>query len=249
MTERLLIEALDKLASKGEHVDLWLRDDDCIEPTEALDAFLGAAAHYAIPTMLAVIPAYTDEALAKRLQDEPDVLVTVHGWSHENHASPGGKKRELGLDRPVEVVEKELRQGLQKLTALHEQRFMPMLVPPWNRIDPAVTELLPRLGYNSLSTFGPEKPAAVPMLNTHVDVIDWHGTRGGRDPDLLFAETAALCRSGGAIGVLTHHLVHDDVVAGFLKRLFSLTAPHPGCRWRSAADILASPAFPADQQT
>jgi len=153
------------------------------------------------------------------------------------------------LDRPVELVEQQLRQGFQKLTDLHGRHFFSMLVPPWNRIDPAVVALLPALGYSALSTFGPEKPTAVPMLNTHVDVIDWHGTRGGRDPDLLFAQTAALCRSGGAIGVLTHHLVHDDVVTDFLNRLFSLTAGHPGCRWRSAADILALPAFPADQKT
>ncbi|MGF9566237.1 polysaccharide deacetylase family protein [Neorhizobium sp. JUb45] len=249
MTERLLIEALDRLAANGKHVDLWLRDDDCIEPSDALDAFLGAAARHQIPSTLAVIPAHTGEALAKRLEREPDVLVTMHGWSHENHAPQGVKKRELGLDRPIDVVEKQLQQGLEMLTALHGRRFFPMLVPPWNRIDPAVVALLPALGYCALSTFGPEKAAAVPMLNTHVDVIDWHGTRGGRDAAVLFAETAAICRPGAAIGVLTHHLVHDGAVADFLERLFSLTTGHPGCRWRSAADILASPAFPADQKT
>lgn len=248
MTERLLIEALDRLASNGEQVALWLRDDDCVEPTAALDAFLGAAERHSIPATLAVIPAHTGEVLAKRLDDAPHVLVTVHGWSHDNHAPSGVKKRELGLDRPIQVVEQQLEDGLQKLRALHGARFLPMLVPPWNRIDPAVVALLPTLGYTALSTFGPEKPAAVPMLNTHVDVIDWHGSRGGRDPDLLFAETAALCLPSAVIGVLTHHLVHDDVVAHFLNRLFSLTAGHPGCRWRSASDLLVSPTLPADQK-
>lgn len=249
MTERLLIEALDKLAGKGEQVDLWLRDDDCVEPTAALDVFLGALSQQQIPASLAVIPVHTGEALVKRLEKEADVLVTVHGWSHENHGPQGVKKRELGLDRPIALIEEQLRVGLEKLVGLHGKRFFPMLVPPWNRIDPAVVERLSTLGYHALSTFGPEKPAAVPMLNTHVDVIDWRGTRGGRDPDTLFAETAGLCVAGGAIGVLTHHLVHDEIVADFLKRLFSLTAGHPGCRWRSAADILASPALPADQKT
>lgn len=249
MTERLLIEALDRLAADGEHVDMWLRDDDCIEPSEALDVFLGTAERHQIPSTLAVIPAHTGEALAKRLEHEPAVLVTVHGWSHENHAPQGVKKRELGLDRPIHIVEKELQQGLEMLGAQHGRRFFPMLVPPWNRIDPAVVALLPALGYCALSTFGREKSAAVPMLNTHVDVIDWHGTRGGREPAVLFAETAAICGPGATIGVLTHHLVHDDAVGDFLKHLFNLTASHPGCRWRSAADILASPAFPANQKT
>ncbi|MGI2035901.1 polysaccharide deacetylase family protein [Rhizobium panacihumi] len=248
MTERLLIEALDRLASRGKHVTFWLRDDDCIEPTDALDAFLSATGRHNIPVTLAVIPAHTDAPLAKRLETEKDVLVAVHGWSHENHGPQGVKKRELGLDRPISVIEGELRQGFERLASLYGKRFFPMLVPPWNRIDPAVVDRLPELGCRALSTFGPEKPAPVRMLNTHVDVIDWHGMRGGRDADTLFAEIAALCVPGGVVGVLTHHLVHDAAVTNFLGRLFGLSQTHSGCRWRSAADILSSPAFPTDQK-
>lgn len=249
MTERLLIEALDRLAAHGKHVTFWLRDDDCIEPTAALDTFLATAGGYHIPATLAVIPGRTGASLVRRLETERDVLIAVHGWSHENHGPQGVKKRELGLDRPIETIRDELRQGFELLAGWYGKRFLPMLVPPWNRIDAAVTALLPALGYDALSTFGPEKPGPLKMLNTHVDVIDWHGTRGGRDADTMFAEAAALCISGEVIGVLTHHLVHDGAVTDFLERLFGITAKHPGCRWRSAADILSSPAFPADQKT
>lgn len=250
MTERLLIEALDALAADGNKVEFWLRDDDCTQPGEALDLFFSASARHGIPVTLAVIPASTDERLAKRLASEENVGIAVHGWSHANHAPDGVKKRELGADRPVEIVAEELRRGLKTLSVLHGERFIPMLVPPWNRIAPNVVARLPELGFSSLSTFGPEKAAAVPMLNTHVDVIDWHGTRGGRDPDTLFSELATLSRSAGVIGVLTHHLVHDTVVTGFLDRLFSLTAGHPGCCWSSATDILARglPALPGNQK-
>ncbi|MGE7370595.1 polysaccharide deacetylase family protein [Neorhizobium sp. NPDC001467] len=252
MTERLLIDALDRLAERGSTVDFWLRDDDCIEPTVALETLLAATHRHAIPLTLAVIPAFTGVPLAARLEGEDNVLVAVHGWSHENHAPQGVKKRELGADRPLAIVEDELRQGLALLSRLHPARFLPMLVPPWNRIDPAVIERLSSLGYRSLSTFGPAGLAprsdGLRLLNTHVDVIDWHGTRGGRDADSLFAETAALCHAGSVVGLLTHHLVHDAMVTDFLERLFMLTAGHPGCRWRSAADILSSPTLPADQK-
>ncbi|SPZ36774.1 carbohydrate esterase 4 superfamily protein [Agrobacterium tumefaciens] len=93
-----------------------------------------------------------------------------------------------------------------------------------------------------MSVFGPEKSTLPPCLNTHVDVIDWHGSRGGRDDGILFSETAArilrAAENGGVTGVLTHHLVHDDNVWRFLRRLFEVTAEHPAARWRSSKDLV-----------
>ncbi len=73
----------------------------------------------------------------------------------------------------------------------------------------------------------------------HVDVMDWHGTRGGRDADVLFVEIATSLQSVAALGILTHHLVHDAAVWSFLERLFQLTRNHPACRWASARTISA----------
>jgi hypothetical protein len=135
-----------------------------------------------------------------------------------------------------------LSQGFDRLTALHGSRFVPMLIPPWNRIDAGLIAQLPGLGYRVLSVFGPEKPAALPLINTHVDVMDWHGTRGGRDPRTLALDIAARMRvmfdQGGTMGLLTHHLVHDDAVWDFMAALFQATANHPACRWTPVADIL-----------
>ncbi|KXG85626.1 polysaccharide deacetylase family protein [Agrobacterium bohemicum] len=242
MTEKKLLDTLDDFASKGIIADLWLRDDDATVPSLALNRLLNLSEQYSIPITLAIIPEPTGEALAARLEQTTNIDVAVHGWAHQNHAGPDEKKRELGLHRPLGTVLGELQAGLVKLRLLHGTRVTPMLVPPWNRIDPDLIKHLPQAGYKALSVYGPEKPDRLLLLNTHVDVIDWRGNRGGKDHDLLFTETAARMHeahaTGGMTGILTHHLDHDDNVWTFLQRLFKLTAGHPGCRWRSSRQWL-----------
>ncbi len=241
MTEAL-IRALDLRAANGTPARLWLRDDDAIAPTAALDHLLSLTESANIPVTLAVIPAQSGPALATRLDAAKGVSVAVHGWSHTNHAPPSEKKQELGLHRPAAQVLAELARGFAHLAHLHPAQFTPVLVPPWNRIAPQVVSGLPALGFKALSVFGPEAKAELPLFNTHVDVIDWRGTRSGRPDAVLMDEIAqAIARGDAPIGLLTHHLVHDAQVWGFLERLFALTADHPGCRWVSLPELIASP--------
>lgn len=230
-----LTAELDRWHEAGRVASFWLRDDDATVPTTALDLLLEGARRHGVPVTLAVIPQPTDRALADRLQDLDTISVLVHGWSHHNHAPGGKKKQELGVERPRCDVFDTLRQGFEKLSGLHASRFVPVLVPPWNRIDPSLLPDLASLGYRALSVFGPEKPEAIPCVNTHVDVMDWHGTRGGRPADRLVEEIIARLRhqfaQGGSMGLLTHHLVHDAAVWTFLEDLFAATTSHPGCRW------------------
>ena len=235
MTDTLLRDTLDRIAGEGRTVKLWLRDDDAVEPTAALDRLLDLTGAHDVPVTLAVIPEHTGTALATRLDDAPNALVAVHGWSHRNHAPAGEKKQELGAHRGEEVVLAELKAGFDKLESLHAPRFTPMLVPPWNRIATSLPPRLGALGFTALSTFGKEKEnAPISLVNTHVDVMDWHGTRGGRPAADLFAELAGWVARTDAppvIGVLTHHLVHDEAVWAFLESLFALTADHPASAW------------------
>lgn len=241
---RPLLQALDRVAETGKTASFWLRDDDAVKPTAALDRFLNITKRHAVPNTLAVIPAGTDAQLADRLAGEAGVSVAVHGWSHTNYATPDDKKQELGAHRPADVVLEELSRGFRLLSDLHGQRFVPLLVPPWNRIDAALVPRLSGLGFKALSVYGCEKQAAIPLINTHVDVMDWHGTRGGRDADALVAEIvtrlAVMTEHGGAMGLLTHHLVHDETVWSFMEALFEATAGHPGCRWVSITELMPS---------
>lgn len=235
MTQAILRDALDHLAGNGDKLELWLRDDDAVTPSAPLDRLLALTGTYDIPVTLAVIPEETGIPLVERLTYAPQASVAVHGWSHRSHAASGEKKQELDAHRPAEVVLTELRQGFDKLKTLHAERFVPMLVPPWNRIAPALTPQLQTLGFTSLSVFGKERlDTPLPLVNTHVDVMDWHGTRGGRPAAVLFSELAGWIKRADrppVIGVLTHHLVHDEAVWEFLDTLFALTASHAGCEW------------------
>ncbi|WP_064707323.1 polysaccharide deacetylase family protein [Rhizobium bangladeshense] len=235
---------LDRWQAAGRVARFWLRDDDAVEPTPDLERLLALSGENAIPLTLAVIPGLTGEALGGRLAEEAGVTVAVHGWSHTNHAAPQRKKQELGGERPPEVVLGELRQGLQLLKRLHPARFLPVLVPPWNRIDAGLIPALPELAFVALSVYGRAKLGGpIPFLNTHVDIIDWHGTRGGRSEEELVAELVAelgdrFAGNEEPIGLLTHHLVHDEVAWDFLSALFAATALHPAVRWLPAAALL-----------
>jgi hypothetical protein len=126
---------------------------------------------------------------------------------------------------------------------------LPVLVPPWNRIAPDLIGRLPALGYRGLSTFTARaRPCPAPGLlqvNTHIDIIDWHGgARFAETPAVIAATVRHLStrRSGAAdpeepTGMLTHHLVHDAGCERFLERFMAVTSGHPAVRWLDAATI------------
>ncbi|MCV3767604.1 polysaccharide deacetylase family protein [Rhizobium sp. TRM95796] len=238
-TWTVLNDELTRWADEGRTAPFWLRDDDAVEPTPALERLIGLTADLGLPATLAVIPEHTGVALAERLSATPGLSVAVHGWSHRSYSSAGEKKQELGLHRPREDVLEELSAGLGKLKTLYPDRHVSMLVPPWNRISPEITTELHRLGFQSLSVFGPEKSAPIKLVNTHVDLMDWHGARGGRDDAPLLTEITirlkALRDSDGVMGFLSHHLVHDEKAWTFLARLIDTVDNHPGATWVDAA--------------
>jgi len=232
------LRALDARARARRPALFWWRDDDCVDPSGPLDRLLHLSETHAVPVTLAVIPATTGPALAERLKGLDRVSVAVHGWSHQNHAPAREKKQELGAHRPVDVILDELSRGYTALRALHGASFVPVLVPPWNRIAPAVVEGLAGIGFEAVSTFGLARPAPLSVVNTHVDLMDWHGTRGGHPTEMLLQTIlgAIAQPQPGAIGILSHHLVHDAQAWSFLEEIFDLTRGHPGCRWVSVTD-------------
>ncbi|MGC4025851.1 MAG: polysaccharide deacetylase family protein [Mesorhizobium sp.] len=228
-----LIEALES----GIRPQFWLRDDDAVEPTPALDRLVATCEQADIPLVLAVIPRPTGEALAARLANAKLVSVAVHGWAHQNHASSTEKKQEFGPHRPLDEMLNELRTGREKLEVLHGERFIPMLVPPWNRIDPRLPPLLPSIGFEALSTFGPAAPGPIQIINSNVDLIDWHGTRGCVDHAVLVSQIVERLAQREPVGILGHHLVHDEAVWAFLEKLFAVTRTF-NIEWLSGAGLV-----------
>ncbi|MDM9625291.1 polysaccharide deacetylase family protein [Rhizobium sp. S152] len=237
-----LRQEIDRWQVAGRTARLWLRDDDAIEPTDALERLLGVTRAPAIPLTIAVVPAFAGEALAYRLGTEQHALVAVHGWSHQNHAPPNEKKQELGGHRSAEIVLGELRDGIAALRQLFPQTLLPMLVPPWNRIGADLISQLQGLGFTTLSTFGVAKAdSGIRLLNTHVDVVNTRVQRGNRPHQDLVAELvrelqARFTRDDEPVGILTHHLVHGASEWDFMARLFEETRT-PGIAWLSARDL------------
>ncbi|WP_406856563.1 glycosyltransferase [Alsobacter sp. KACC 23698] len=238
--------ALDRLGRLGMRLDLWWRDDDCVAPSPALDRLLGLSRRAGAPLALAVVPAAADPALRRVLAGAPQASVIQHGYAHANHAGPEGKKRELG-DAPAELVLAELAFGRERLEELFGARSLPILAPPWNRIDAALVPLLPGCGFRGLSTFKPRAQASpapgLLQVNTHFDPIDWRGSRGLADEGALlasFADHVDAVAEGRAdpdeaYGLLTHHLVHDGWVWRFLEELLGRLAETRSVRFVSAA--------------
>lgn len=239
-----LIELLQVRAAAESPVRFWLRDDDAVHPSQPLEQLLGLCEQFAVPLMLAVIPQNTEDKLSERLVKSSGVAVALHGWSHANYADEGEKSQELGDHRPVSDLLTELRCGINRLSEFHQSRFVPVLVPPWNRISENVVGHVHELGIKAVSVFGQDaaeqaETSPVKFINAHVDIIDWKGTRGGRPVEELVAEiNAQLLNGNSTIGVLSHHLVHDSRAWFFLEKLFAATKAHPGCSWVSIHDLL-----------
>ena len=223
-----LATALDALP---EPLVVWWRDDDAGRDDPRLHRLLALAVDRDVDLALAVVPGWLEETAAAPVEACARATVLQHGIAHRDHARPGEKKTELGGAASPDLLADGLATGRDRLKARFGERFLPVLVPPWNRIDAALAESLPALGYQGLSTFGP-RPATPPLrrVNTHLDLIAW---RDGRRPLTLpetLAGLTALARQAPRdepVGILTHHLVMDRAAFDVLDHLFPILQNHP----------------------
>jgi len=243
-----LDRTLDAYSAAGRKATWWLRDDDATHPTPALDRLLALDA--GIPLVLAVIPARAQPALADRLAAAPHARTCLHGWNHWNHAPAGEPKAELGAHRPTAFVVGEIARGWLTLVRLLP-RSLALLVPPHNRIAPAVAAELRGAGLRALSTYGARRqvPPGIVQVNSHCDIMDWN-TRAYIGDGLALGQIVAHLRArldGSAdpeepTGLLSHHLAHDEAAWGFLARILAHLKAHPAARVLDPNDIFAATA-------
>ena len=224
---------------------LWLRDDDAVAPTPALDRLLRFSQTTGLATHLAVIPADATEALGAYVTSNSEFIPVVHGLAHQNHASAEEKKAEFGPHRTLQERLADAQTGLHKLRKLFGNRLCPAFVPPWNRMADDMAEGLATAGFTMISTYGPRSvthPAVgMVQINTHIDPIDWRGTRGLVDPDLILARLSATlaARARGEtdgtepLGLLTHHLVQDAAIWDFCEWLVGTLLDGGATPWRA----------------
>lgn len=233
---------------EGLTLPVWLRDDDAIAPTPALDRLLALAGRYDAPMHLAVIPEPATSALTDRLKGADCVFVLAHGWTHANHAPPDEKKAEFGPHRPLGIMRDEIAKGRERLKTMFGEQALPIFTPPWNRIAPEIVQELAELDFKTLSTFTPRKAKfavlGVLQVNTHLDPVAWKSGGGLVDPAILDAQMArqlearrkGLADGAEPYGILTHHLVQDDVTWAFIETLLDILATSGVARWASPLD-------------
>ena len=240
---------LDAWAVTGVRASLWVRDDDAIAATPALNRLSALSREAAIPVCVAVIPSLMEPSLAGALDLWPEATVVQHGFAHVSHSAAGEKKAEFSEPGTPPARRRELTLGKTKLCETFAGRFVPMLVPPWNRIHDDWRSVLPQLGYSMISTFKPRQKNVdgswVQEVNCHVDIVDWRGTRGfvGIEP-VLESLTAHLryrrlnaVDEGEPTGILAHHLVHDEACWAFLEVLFRQLGEDSRVEWLPVSRI------------
>jgi hypothetical protein len=225
--------ALDAVGERGDSIRLWWRDDDAGRDRPELTRLLELADCHDLPLALAVVPMWLEDGAQAGIAASRQATVLQHGFAHVDHAPPNAKSIELG-GRVLDAVIAELDRGRNILQDAFGSAFLAVLVPPWNRLDPGLIDRLSACGFIGLSTFGrrslPELAPGLAQVNTHLDPIDWRGTR------LFVGEVAALTRlvamldADEPIGILSHHLAMDEAGWAFLDRLLSVLAAHPGAR-------------------
>ena len=241
-------------ADEGRRAGLWWRDDDAAEDSPALQQLLYLAGGDAPPVVIAVVPAKLCDATVERISADArqNCWVAQHGYAHANHARGNEKKIELGGIHPAALCESQLHTGLAILSSRFLEQFLPMLVPPWNRIAANLIPRLPALGYAALSTYGARDAAqaetGLNQINCHVDILNWRqGAKfvGEAEALRLACEHLSARRHGTAdvdepTGLLTHHLCHDKKVWRFLAEFFARTVDHPGAQWIAPPNLFGT---------
>jgi len=240
---------LDAWVDNGETASFWWRDDDASGPSAALDQLLGVCGNWNVPLALAVIPSRINPELIEVLGNRPLITVLQHGYAHENHAVPGQRKLELGGTRTTAKILTDLERGYQDLTQHFAERFNPVLVPPWNRIDDKLLSRLSEIGFAGISTMKVRRQAyparGLLQVNTHLDPVNWRHTGGfiGVYPAIailiqhLQARRTGYRDSDEPTGILTHHLVQNDAVWRFLEDLLQYLCNHPAVTWLDTTTI------------
>jgi len=238
---------LDAELDRWSAAEFWWRDDDAAKPSAALTRLLELSEASRVPLGLAVVPLEAAPEIFRGMK----ARVLMHGTDHRNRAAAGEKKTEFAAGEADGDAVARLCIARERLAAQAGQCFVPALAPPWNRFKPSLAARLPEAGLYGLSGYGPRHKVAaaagVRQVNTHVDIIDWRGTRGfvGEEAALRMAVEHLAARRKGEVdaseptGWLTHHAMHDQATWIFLERLFERTTSR-GARWIDPVELFPS---------
>ncbi len=239
-----LADELQAWHQQGLTPTLWWRDDDARQRSAALDRLCGLSQRFTVPLSLAVIPSGADRSMLPLFESTPNLTALQHGYQHISHAQAGERNCELGDDRSLAEMLVELERGQQQLERLLGERFIRVLVPPWNRLSDTLADRLSTIGTSGLSTLGPRAQpdrAGVAVNNVHIDLINWKQGRGFAGDSVVLGQLIkhlqqrrqGVVDSNEVTGLMTHHLAHDEGCWLFCQQLLQFMADRP-VRWLTA---------------
>ena len=186
------------------------------------------------------------DGLAGALKGSALVNVAQHGVDHQNRRT-GSAAGEFADDWSQARLAVELARGWELIAGL--PRAAQVFVPPWNDVHPALEAALRDGGFVGWSVeggLGAEDP--LPRVDAHLDLMRWRGGarfRGrGRFLAGLRRELARRRRAGrwdAPIGLLTHHLAHDNAAWDFLREFLAWSHAQPQLGWVALPDLMPAP--------
>ncbi len=250
---------LDCWAHQDLEATFWIRDDDAVGKSDRLTRLHELAEKYEITIGLAVIPAQLHGDLPEYLQHDGHRFHPMcHGWRHINHARAGRRPSEFGRERPISELVSDA-QLARRAFGNHFRTVDAVFVPPFGRISRALLTALPEIGFTGVSNaagwlerkllylsdwhvripaIGSSRRCNVQTLDVQIDPIDWPD-RTAHDPLVisralvrcLRARRHGLLPSSLPIGIVTHHLDHDESVWQVCDALLQLLRRHEAVKF------------------
>lgn len=261
---------LDLWQSEGLTAHFWIRDDDAVLVTPALRTLEQFARHHRVRIGLGVIPGGLTADLAAFLTAPGSCFDPMcHGWRHVNH-SGAGIPSEFGEARPRSQSLADLQRALEVFQQMFDGPAV--FVPPFNKMARSLRPELERIGFAALSSAPdlwlqrlarlsarvsslPGSPIsgllASRQLDTHLDPVDWsRGTACSMDriAGTLLGELRLRRKRyippATPIGLLLHHLIHDDAIWAMADTLVSRLKGRDGVAFSDLPTILARRPIP-----
>ncbi len=263
---RDLERELDLWGKACARARFWVRDDDASKITPQLERLDQLATSHGIQIGLAVIPALLSADFITYLNSGAAPFFPMcHGWDHANHGVQG-KPSEFGPERPLGEQLQDLERARAAFCAAFH--IAPVFVPPYDNIAPSTAEALPSAGFAALScapsrvvqrltrlhgrfAWLPALPVSPPLpvrsLDVHVDPVDWYRdlpTASERaEIEQKVVRELRLRRKRYVdpttpIGILLHHLMHDDAIWAVTDELIGVLQAHPATTFLPLGEIM-----------
>jgi len=220
---------------------LWWRDDDAQFDTPSLRRLLTLATTHDVPLMLAVIPVGDLRPLCGLLADLPLVTVAQHGVTHINVSAPDEPNDEFQVGTDIKTMAEAIASTNKRLSNF--SAAVPVYVPPWNRVNENLSDAVKLAGLQCLSAHRKQSSQnnLVKSLNVDLDLLTWKTEPHFRGTLRVLWRFLVLLRKRRIlkawhepVGLLTHHLAHDEEAWNFLGEFLGFTqgtSAKAPCRW------------------